>query len=154
MKTSKRPTTGKLFAGDRGFDPVTITMQIVALQFAYYSSLLACVGLTDLCIGLRPHLAQIFTSLPYADLSLNYGHSTLFAHWINVPFVVLCQALIVEKASKCLDFTVTILFVHFACMWLYDGGYPGWQFSFWVQQIAWATATCLLAEALCMKLET
>jgi len=54
---SARPTTGKLFAGDRGFDPVTIIAQIVSLQFSYYASLGLCVLFVDYIYGLRPHMA-------------------------------------------------------------------------------------------------
>jgi len=153
MNQSKKPATGKLFAGSRGFDPTTIVMQILALQLAYYSSLLISVLIVDACSGLRPHLAQIFTPLPYSDLSARYGWATVSATWLNLPFVVIWQSVIVEKASKCLDFTVTILFIHFFIMWIYEG-WPGWQFSFWLNYVIWATVTVLLCESLCMKLET
>lgn len=89
MNLSKKPATGKLFAGNRGFDPTTIVMQIIALQLAYYASLMMSVLIVDLCCGLRPHLAQIFTPLPFTDLSLKYGWTTILATWLNLPFVVL-----------------------------------------------------------------
>jgi len=38
-------------------------------------------------------------------------------------------------------------------MWIYEG-WPGWQFSFWLNYVVWATVTILLCESLCMKLET
>ena len=85
---------------------------------------------------------------------MRYSTTTLTASWLNVIPTVLWQAALVEKASKCLDFTVTITVVHWVCMLCYDGGTPGWQFSYWLHIVAWSTVTCLLAEALCMKLET
>jgi len=38
-------------------------------------------------------------------------------------------------------------------MWCYESG-PGFIWSFWANNVLWATVTCLLAESLCMKLET
>ena len=106
---SGSPTkSGKLFA-DRGFDPVTIIMQIVALQLCYYASLSLMVITVDWFAGLRPHMAQLF-SAKSLDLTTKYGYPTLIAHSLNVIFVVIAQANIVEKANKCLDFTLTIVF--------------------------------------------
>ena len=106
---SAKPKTGKLFAGDRGFDPVTIIMQIVTLQLCYYASLSLCIIVVNLVAGLRPHTAQIFS---YYSFNLNaepYGYATLIAHVLNIPFVVIAEAAIVEKAIKCLDYTLTIV---------------------------------------------
>lgn len=50
-----KASTGKLFAGDRGFDPQTIILQILALQASFYASLTFCIILVDLICGLRPH---------------------------------------------------------------------------------------------------
>jgi len=82
-----------------------------------------------------------------------YGYATLIAHTVNIIFVVFSQAVIVEKANKCLDFTLTILFFHLIGMWLMYG-LPGWKMNFWLSQTLIVTVTCLLSEALCMKLET
>ena len=83
-----------------------------------------------------------------------YGYATLTAHIINIIFVVLAEAAIVEKAIKCLDFTLTIVFFHIILMWI-NYGFPGWsQLNWWLINAAIVTVTCLLAEVLCMKLET
>ena len=111
-----KPKTGKLFAGDRGFDPVTIIMQIVSLQLCYYTSLSFCIIIVDLCCGLRPHLAQIFSSVALDLTKERYGYATLCANFLNIGFVVLAEAHIVEKAIKCLDFSLTLVFWHLIFM--------------------------------------
>ena len=80
-----------------------------------------------------------------------YGYSTLLAHFLNIPCVVIAAALIVEKASKCLDFILTIFILHFLVVFFDEG--TG-DFYWWVTHIILITITCLLAEGLCMKLET
>ncbi len=49
---------GKLFAGTRGFDPITIIMQIIAMQFVYYLTLSLSMLIVTIFFypGLRPHL--------------------------------------------------------------------------------------------------
>ena len=71
---------------------------------------------------------------------------------MNVPFIVIAQTLVVEKASKCLDFTVTVIFVQIiVCTLCYE--WPS-QWLFWFHEFIWATITCLLSESLCMRMET
>ena len=62
------------------------------------------------------------------------------------------QTWIVEKANKCLDFTVTISVLRVAQIWFFYE-FP-WQRGFWVNEVLWATVACLLAEALCMRAES
>ena len=138
---------------DRGFDPVTIIMQIIALQLCYYASLSLMIIIVDSCAGLRPHMAQLF-SAKSLDFGTKYGYPTLIAHSLNVIFVVIAEANIVEKANKCLDFTLTIVFYQFIVMWATGYGLPGWNVSWWIINTVIVTATCLLSEMLCMKLET
>ena len=73
---------------------------------------------------------------------------------MNIVFVVIWQALIVEKANKCLDFTLTIVFYHLIGMWLTGFGLPGFAINWWLINTVIVTLTCLLSEMLCMKLET
>ena len=108
--------------------------------------------ITDAFNGLRPHSAQIFSSMVFSNSSGMYWYSTIVAYWLNIPFAVLAHAIIVEKARKCLDFTVTIVIIHTVVIWLaYE--WPS-QLGYWLNQVLWVTVTCLLSESLCMKLET
>jgi Integral membrane protein S linking to the trans Golgi network len=51
-----------------------------------------------------------------------------------------------------LDFTVTVIIIRIIIVWT-SWHWPS-QWSFWVNEIVWAIVTCLLAETLCMKMET
>ena len=59
---------GKLFAGNRGFDPVTIIMEIISMQFCFYFTLAICIQLCNFIFGIRGHLGQIFNPSAF-DLS-------------------------------------------------------------------------------------
>ena len=133
---------------------MTIILQILALQFSYYATLSFCVILVDLCCGLRPHLAQIFSYVSFNLSAERYGYATITAHILNIVFVVYAEARIVEKATKCLDFTLTIVFYHLILMWL-TYGFPGWsQMNWWLINAGIVTVTCVISEIICMKLET
>ena len=151
-----RPKSGKLFAGDRGFDPVTIILQMAAMQFCYYATLTICIIFCDLVAGLRPHTAQLFSATAWDWTAERYGKSTIVAHTLNIGFVVLAEAHIVEKAIKCLDFTLTIVFFHLIIMSC-TYGFPSFSahlFDWWLLNAAIVTGQCVFSEMLCMKLET
>lgn len=126
--------SGKLFAGNRGFDPITITMNILALQLCYYTTLSLCIMVVDFLFGMRSHMGQIFNPASF-DLAESYSFVTILANGINIIFVVAQQAFIVEKANRCLDFTLTIFTMHLIMVWLYTGKFP-WSFEWWMVHAA------------------
>jgi len=144
---------GKIFAGTRGFDPVTIILQIVSLQFIYYLTLSLSLQIANffLAPSLRPHLGQLF-SPSSLDHSLPAFASTLLGHALNLPLTVFSLCSLVEKANKCLDFTATIFFYHFLFTWAtYE--FPS-TLSWWAAHALIVTVTVLVAEFACLKLET
>lgn len=70
------PKQGKLYAAQRGFDPATILLQIVTLQFTYYALLCFLVIFCDFFAWVRPHPTQVFGSV---DLQMKYARTTLVA---------------------------------------------------------------------------
>ena len=130
-------------------------MQMVALQFFYYAGLTLCIIVVDLVSGLRPHSAQIFYAGSFDWTAERYGTATIVAHSLNIPFMVFAEAHIVEKAIKCLDYTLTVVFFHLIAMSM-TYGFPGWahKFDWWMINAAIVTAQCVFSEMLCMKLET
>lgn len=83
---------------------------------------------------------------------MDFSFSTLLAHAINIPLTVTALAYIVEKANKCLDFTVTIFFYHFlATTFVYK--LPT-TLSFYLWHALLVTTTVLVSEYICLKLET
>jgi len=109
----------------------------------------------DLFAGLRPHTAQIFFAGAFDWTADRYGKATIIAHVLNIPLVVVAEAQIVEKAIKCLDFTLTVVFFHILAMWA-TYGFPTthYLFDWWILNAAIVTAHCVFSEMLCMKLET
>ena len=83
-----------------------------------------------------------------------YGFTSLLANALNIVFVVAAEAFIVEKANKCLDFTVTILFNHLLLMWIWNGRFPlTFGFEFYFIHTMLIVVTVLAAECFCMRLE-
>jgi hypothetical protein len=64
----------------------------------------------------------------------------LIANVLNVVSIVIAEAMIVEKANKCLDFTLTIVFYHFIAMWLSGYGLPGFTMGWWAINTGIVTA--------------
>ncbi len=123
------------------------------MQFMYYTTLSISILIVNNVLygGLRSHLGQLF-SPSSLDLSLDYSMATLIANFVNVPFVVCALAYTVEKANKCLDFTVTIFFFH----WLltcFSYRFPS-LISWWLYHALIVTITVLSSEYVCLKLET
>mmetsp|Transcript_1328 Transcript_1328/g.1362 ORF Transcript_1328/g.1362 Transcript_1328/m.1362 type:complete len:116 (+) Transcript_1328:257-604(+) len=91
-------------------------------------------------------------SVSALDLSLEYSFITLTANFINIIFVVIAEAYLVEKANRCLDFSLTIFFLHLLLTWGVNK-FP-WQLNWWLWQAAIVTITTLLSEFVCLRLET
>jgi len=126
-------------------------MQIVALQLAYYAFLSFSLLVSNVIFGYRSHLGQIFS--PEAiEVDKTYSTVTIVANFLNIVFFVFAQAYIVEKANKCLDFSVTTFFFHFifTCS-VY--GFPN-SVDWWFVHAILVTCTVFLAEFVCMRLET
>ena len=97
-------------------------------------------------------MAQIFSAVSFDLSAERYGYATLIAHILNIFFLVVAEAAIVEKAIKCLDYTLTIVLYHLIIM-QFTYGFP-WKLNWWLINAVIVTVTCLLSEMLCMKLET
>ena len=128
-------------------------MQIFTMQFMYYTTLSISIVIINNILygGLRSHLGQLFSPSSF-DLSLDYSMATLLSNFLNIPFVICALAYTVEKANKCLDFTVTIFFLHWVLTcFLYK--FPS-SLSWWLYHALIITITVLASEYLCLKLET
>ena len=83
---------------------------------------------------------------------MDYSNSTILSNLLNIFFMVLAEASIVEKANKCFDFTFTTFFIHFllTCL-IYKFPY---NLNWWIIHAAMVTLTVLAAEYFCLKIET
>ena len=126
-------------------------MEIVCMQLSYYCTLGLCLLVLDTLANLRPATGQIF--VPSAlDLSQSYSFVTFTANVVNIIFVVVAEAFIIEKANRCLDYTLTIFIVHLFCVIFYTGRFP-WMLEWWAQHFAIIFVTVLLAEFVLMRIE-
>jgi protein SYS1 len=107
--------------------------------------------MVDLVTGYRPHLGQIFSPSSF-DLSQNYAFLTITAHILNIICVILAEALVIEKANKCLDYTLTIFILHLCFVWMYTKRFP-WSFEWWMINGGLIFATTILAEWTLMRIE-
>ena len=121
------------------------------MQFSYYASLGLCVLLVDFLFGYRPHSGQIFSPSSF-DLSQNYCFLTISAHSLNIVFVIMAEAFIIEKANKCLDYTLTLFIVHIFSVWIHTRKFP-WSLEWWLINAGLIFVTTILAEWTCMKIE-
>ena len=85
-------------------------------------------------------------------MSMPYGFITVLAHSVNIIPYIVAQAFIVEKANKCLDYTVTTFFLHSMFSWYYTGRFP-WRFNYYVVHAILITVTTLCAEFVLMRIE-
>ena len=67
-------------------------------------------------------------------------------------FVVICQAFIIEKANKSLDYTLTTFILHLIAVTFYTGKFP-WSFEWWLAHFALVFVTVILAELALMRIE-
>ncbi len=105
----------------------------------------------NLITGYRSHIGQIFSVTAF-DLSKRYSFVTVLANIINIVFNVIAQAFVVEKANKCLDFTLSVFIIQIICMWIFQGKFP-WSFNFYLINTGIIFVTVLAAEYTCMRIE-
>ena len=136
-----------------GFDPRLIIGQIAGMQALMYLGFGAWLMLFNGLAG-RPAttigLEHIF-SAPTQSFSYPGGTVTLAAYFINALAGGCFLCVIVERAKKCLDFTVTSYLLHLCgCAW-YESFPDRWEW--WAVTIANVVAMSLLGEYLCMRRE-
>lgn len=60
--------------------------------------------------------------------------------------------LIVGRTKQCLDFSLTVHFIHFVISWIYNGHIPH-TVSWWILNLVGVTLMTVLGEFLCMRSE-
>eukprot|EP00803_Ostreobium_quekettii_P005106 evm.model.scf_611.2 EVM.evm.TU.scf_611.2 scf_611:44983-46466(-) len=111
-----------MFYGAQVWDPVLIIAQITAIQCLFYIAL----GLLEwVVIGAYVPQLSLRYFFDWRALSLKsyQGGLTALAHIVNGSVASLYLMFIVERAKKCLDFTVTCYFIHLVICCTY-GGWP------------------------------
>ena len=140
---------GKLFGSD-AFDPRYIISQMLLLQGIFYSTHLSLTALLNMIFGLRSHLGQLFstTSLEAQD---SYSLVFILSSMLSVPFLVASLVYLVERTSKCLDFTATMYLLHLVFVCIYSG--IPLSIVWWAVNGGALFITVLASEYICLKIE-
>mmetsp|Transcript_17781 Transcript_17781/g.44110 ORF Transcript_17781/g.44110 Transcript_17781/m.44110 type:complete len:153 (-) Transcript_17781:255-713(-) len=139
-----------MFYGASVFDPLLIVLQMGAVQGFFYASLFITMGVIDLVFG--------FSLSPFQLLAWQAMTPASAFSWVTMASFVISAFiggvslyLVVERAKKCLDFTLTVHIFHFVACWVY-GGFP-LHWTWWVVTALDCVIMTLFGEYLCMKKE-
>lgn len=110
---------GRLFGAD-AFDPKFILLQIGSLQAIYYTSFCALTILFSQLLGVHVNISQILSTsvFKYQDA---YSLITILVSILVSILLIISIVVIVERASKCLDFGSTIFILHVFLVTIYEG---------------------------------
>ena len=100
--------------------------------------------------GLHSHLGQLFstTSLEAQD---SYSLVFILSSMLSVPFLVASLVYLVERTSKCLDFTATMYLLHLVFVCIYSG--IPLSIVWWAVNGGALFITVLASEYICLKIE-
>jgi len=133
------------------WDPWMIISQILTLQCVFYVSLGLWLSIFDLASGNDKSLDQVFK---YQELQFSTFNGKIVV--ASFVFTALNCALglwyIVQRTKLCLDFSVTIYFLHLVACIYYNGGIPT-TFSWWLINLVSTMVLCVTGEFLCMRTE-
>uniref|UniRef100_A0A7S4N5B5 Protein SYS1 homolog n=1 Tax=Odontella aurita TaxID=265563 RepID=A0A7S4N5B5_9STRA len=128
------------------FNPRLIFSQIVALQSFHYVAMGLLIQMNHALFATSVTIDRIFTA--------RYLNLRSAAGWIDNSAVLVASvigavllALVVEKSKKCLDFSVTLFFIHFIACTSY-GGIPN-TWDWWIVHVIGMIVMILLGEYLC-----
>lgn len=148
---SKKPTRGRRVKGNsQVFNPKLIVSQMVALQSIHYFILCFFVQANHFVFGTSITIDRIFTA-QYLNIWTHEG-------WIDNSAILLSSltgaillSLIVEKAKKCLDFSVTLFTIHVIACTIYGGLPLTWDW--WIVNVLHMIFMILLGEYFCAMRE-
>lgn len=139
-----------MFYGALVWDPWLIVSQIICIQCLNYVSL----GLSLwLLVGMHVPRFTLKYFFDYSMITISSitGWCAIVAFFLNALAGAVFLLLVVERAKKCLDFTVTMYIIHlFLC--LFYGGFPS-SFTWWLVNGIGVVAMAVLGEWLCIRRE-
>uniref|UniRef100_A0A7S4QIC6 Protein SYS1 homolog n=1 Tax=Ditylum brightwellii TaxID=49249 RepID=A0A7S4QIC6_9STRA len=145
-QTSNSSSTAPLSS----FHPKLIVSQIISLQCFYYAILGFIFQVNHVIFATSITMDRIFTT-QYLDVWSATGwidNSAVLTSSVAGAFLL---AIIVEKSKKCLDFSVTLFFIHIICCTFYDGMPKTWDW--WIIHLLGMMIMILLGEFLCSRVE-
>lgn len=132
------------------FDPLLIIYQIATLQCLYYFVFGSLLLVSNILIGSLLSLDLMF-SANYLGAESDYGFLVACPQIVAGLVGGYLLAFVVEKIKKCLDFSVTVWFVHLIVCTAYDGFPNAW--GWWVSNGVSFLCMVFLGEYLCAARE-
>jgi hypothetical protein len=133
------------------FQPKLIVLQIVALQCGWYVFATLSLFLFNTLFLTRVSLGHVFTD--------EFIETETIPGWVEILHVMLCAlacsvllVVVVERSRQCLDFSVTLYFIHVCACTFYGGRLPRGT-SWWVTHGVALVLTVVLGEYLCSRRE-
>ncbi|XP_064640300.1 protein SYS1 homolog [Lineus longissimus] len=133
------------------WDPVHIIFQILTMQSIYYVWLGVWICIMDYIAGTDRSLDQMFSyqALIFKDLN---GRLIMGSFVLNALTCAIGLWYIIKRTKQCLDFTITVHFVHLLVCWIYNHTFPA-TVSWWLVNIICIVIMTVLGEFLCMRTE-
>jgi len=132
------------------FNPTLIFSQIMALQCFHYFFSGLLMEINNVLFGTSVTLDRLFTA-EYLDLRTTPGWIDNGSILVSYIIGALLLAIIVEKAKKCLDFSVTLFFIHLMTCIAYDEFPASWDW--WIIHVLGTIIMILLGEFFCSRRE-
>ncbi|CAI2303052.1 unnamed protein product [Caenorhabditis sp. 36 PRJEB53466] len=126
------------------WDPVLLVSQMTCLQTCFYATE-TIVMIFCSFFGYEPLLSTIFSAQAQRSMAL--------IQLLAAVGVSIALSHLVQRAKQCLDFVCTVHFFHLLFVIIYNRSLPT-QFTWWILQVISATVCTVLAEYLCMRLES
>mmetsp|Transcript_4809 Transcript_4809/g.6484 ORF Transcript_4809/g.6484 Transcript_4809/m.6484 type:complete len:214 (-) Transcript_4809:615-1256(-) len=142
---------GRRGQSEQAFYPGLILSQMLALQCFHYVFFGLVIQINHVFFGTSITLDRVF-STKYLNVWSAVGWIDNAAVLSTFVIQALLLALIVERARKCLDFSVTLFFIHFWICTIYNWGVPA-TWDWWIIHILGTIIMILLGEYLCSRIE-
>ena len=136
--------------GEQQFSPRVILYQIFAIQTVFYFFYFSSSLLIGVLFGIPLSLRSIFTTCTYSPDDPASGTLALTC-WLSLGLIAFLLPRLIERTRKCLDFVLTLVFIHLVITWVV-GGFPD-LLVWWGVWGGGGVACTLLGEYLCMREE-
>ena len=132
------------------FNPRMIVLQIITIQSVFYLTFIGMTSFLSVLFGLGIRLVSFF-DFSFYSFSDSSRTALVVTLWFSLAVVAFMLPRIIERTRKCLDFVITLVFIHLFSTWLVSG-FPS-LVSWWIVWILGAAGCTLLGEWLCMREE-
>jgi len=137
-------------SNNAAYNPKLILSQMLAMQCFHYFFFGLVIQVNHVIFATSITLDRIF-STKYLNFWSAEGWIDNYAVLLTFMFQAVLLAVIVEKSRKCLDFSVTLFFIHFCACSIY-GGFPA-TWDWWIIHILGTIIMILMGEYLCSRKE-